>query len=429
MILAMLQALEKETSTKLKQELLKSLSNKSVLKLVVAMALDKVKYSYGIQQIPNYEEKKITMSLEQALDLLLANIPMRGNAGRALLADILSHVPSNDAEVIKRIIRRDLKCGVGRTMTNKVWKDLVTKPPYMRCNTFTSKTKKHIAYPALLQEKCDGRFLYTIKDGDNVTYMSRQGEESDFPQLSADFLHMPDGVYVGELLVRGLNNRAEANGLLNSDDSTEANVYVQLWDYLTLDEFTAKQSIIPYTTRLGYLSLHIGKLKSTRLYLVETVQVNDSKEALTIVGQWMAEGREGGVLKDMSLPFKDHTSNQQLKLKLEMSIEVRCLGFTEGTTGTKREKTFGALVFANDEGTIKGQTSGFTDEMLFEISNNRDKYIGKIVEVEFNDLSKARDSDIYALSHPRFVKFRDDKVDTNTLAEALAIKEMAFGLQ
>lgn len=428
MILTILESLAAEPSTKRKLELLQGFDNLQDLKRVCELALDKVRFNYNIRQIPEYSTRDYKLTLRDALSMLEELQTLRGYAGRDYLIDVLGSLSKNDQEVIKRIIQRDLKCGVGRTMVNKVWKDLITKPPYMRCNVFSDKTSKHITFPAILQEKCDGRFLYIIKDNTKVTYMSRQGEESDFPQLTKDVLLLPNGVYVGELLVRGLTNRSEANGLLNSDEGTLANVYVQLWDYLTLREFSRKSSNIPYATRLEALSGYLNNIKSARLYIVETLEVGSIQEALVKTGQWMAEGREGGVLKDKKLLFKDHTSNQQLKLKLEMSIEVRCMGFTKGTPGTKREHTFGALVFANDEGTIQGQCSGFTDTDLWDIHCNRDNYMGKVLEVQFNDLSKARDSDTYSLMHPRFICFRDDKDETDTLEKALEIRQMAMRL-
>ena len=428
MILQMIESLASLSSTKQKQELLGSFSNLPVLKRVFTMALDKVTYSYGIRQLPKYTSQATSLSLAQALDMLEGLHKTTGHAGRDLLADTLSKLSANDANVIERIVRRDLKCGVGRTMTNKVWKDLITKPPYMRCAVYSEKTSKHIVFPAVLQEKADGRFLYAIKDGKSITYMSRQGEESDFSQLTEAFLKLQDGVYVGELLVRGVESRSEANGILNSDKAHLANVYVNLWDYLTLDEFSNKISNVSYAKRFQYLISILEGAPEGQLYVIPNIEVRSIQEALVIVGTWMYEGKEGGVLKDYSLPFKDHTSNKQLKLKLEMDIEVKCTGFTEGTPGTSREATFGAMTYSNDEGTIQGQTSGFTDADLTLFNSNRVHYIGKVFTIQFNDLSKSRSSDTYSLMHPRFIMFREDKDITNTLGEAFAIKDMAMCL-
>jgi hypothetical protein len=106
---------------------------------------------------------------------------------------------------------------------------------------------------------------------------------------------------------------------------------------------------------------------------------------------------------------------------------MRITGFQEGTPGTKREATFGAMIFENDEGTIKGRCSGFTDKQLEDFNSRREELIGKIIEVQFNDLSKARDSDYYALSHPRFIEIRE-KDETDTLEKAFELRQMAMEL-
>jgi ATP-dependent DNA ligase len=143
----------------------------------------------------------------------------------------------------------------------------------------------------------------------------------------------------------------------------------------------------------------------------------------------MKQGLEGGIIKDWSLIYKDGTAKKQLKLKLVISAEVRVTGFIEGKKGTKRENTFGSLIFENDEGTIKGSTSGFTDKMLEEINSNRDSWIGRVIEVEFNDITKSRDSETYAFSHPRFIADRsDEKNSTDTLERCQEMKEMAMNL-
>jgi DNA ligase-1 len=126
--------------------------------------------------------------------------------------------------------------------------------------------------------------------------------------------------------------------------------------------------------------------------------------------------------------FRDGTAKDQLKLKLCIDADVRCTGFTEGTKGTKREQYFGAITFENDEGTIKGQCSGFNDKQLIDFNSKRDELIGKIMVVQFNDLTKARNSDVYSLSHPRFIEFRDDKDSTDTLERVQELRNMAMEL-
>ncbi len=87
------------------------------------------------------------------------------------------------------------------------------------------------------------------------------------------------------------------------------------------------------------------------------------------------------------------------------------------------------MTFETDDGLIKGSVSGFNDKQLAKINKNRDFYIGTIATVEFNALTKGRNNDYYAFSHPRIIELnRTDKQDTDTLERCLEMEAMAKGL-
>lgn len=427
MIYKILDEIAKTSATNSKVSMLKAHSDNELLKRVVSMALDKVRFSYGIRKFPVVSPAtKPTMSLPEALDFLefqLATRNITGNSAISELCNVLSKLSQEDFIVIQRVLGRDLKCGVGRTLVNSVIPNLITKVPYMRCGVFSSKTNARIKYPALLQLKSDGRYVAVTVDNGDVTFTSRSGEEQEFPELHEVFSKYPDGVYMGELLVTGEADRAVANGLINSSEPPHDKIYCVLWDVVTLIGY-AEGSSIPYQARLRLLN----KIVTTndKVQVTDTIEVKDKQEALKIVGDWMSKGLEGGVIKDKSLGFKNHTSPLQLKIKLEVDATVRIIGFTKGTG--KRELTFGAIEFKTDDGLIQGQTSGFSDELLNQISNNREKYLGMLMDVTFNDISLARGSSVYALSHPRFKEFRTDITETDTLERIKELIEMAKAL-
>ena len=151
--------------------------------------------------------------------------------------------------------------------------------------------------------------------------------------------------------------------------------------------------------------------------------VNDAKAALERSSEFMNQGLEGGVLKDTNMVFKNGTNQQQLKIKLKVDCEMRIKGFTEGTG--KREGYVGAIIFENDEGTVKGQCSGFSEAQMIEFTKSKEAYINKIISVEFNDLTKSENNDYYALMHPRFIEIRNDKTETDTLEKVIQLRDMA----
>lgn len=206
------------------------------------------------------------------------------------------------------------------------------------------------------------------------------------------------------------------------------------WDYVTLEEYTSAANKIkcktPYHERFAKLeeiTFDVSGVGS-HIRVIESHEVNSIQEALNYCAKWLNDGCEGGILKDRNSVFRDGTNPQQLKLKLEIDIEVRITGFIEGTIGTAREKTFGSMLFETDDKNIRGSVSGFTDAQLQDFNSRREELMDKIFTIQFNDLTKGRDNDYYALSHPRFIELRNDKNETDTLERAMELKKMAMCL-
>lgn len=426
-----LEELNLENGKNYKMDVLRKHSDNELLQKLLAMTYDKVRYTYGItlrniRYTPEaiYSTKESQYTLDEALRVLKSEFCTRnltGGAAQEALETMLESMSKADARIIGLVLGRDLKIGMGRSLINKVFKNLIVKPPYMRCGIYSEKTVKKIKFPAFAQEKCDGRYVAVIVESGAITFQSRSGEEQDFPMLKNQFNSMEPGVYIGELLVEEEPNRALANGIINSSDPDHSRIYLQLWDFISLEEWSRpkdKEDKTPYSQRFRELRANI---KGTSLFLVETQAVTSIEEALEFTRTLMAEGKEGAILKDQDNIFLDHTSPTQLKLKVSFEIDVFIIGFTEGTKGTSREKTFGAIEYTTgaDVEFIKGQVSGISDKDLIDFNSRREELIGTVMAVEANDITKSRDKAYYSLSHPRFIELRPDKTTADTYTRAL----------
>ena len=436
-----IQELNLENGSNYKLSILKKYKDNELFQRVLKMTYDTVVYNYYIKKIPSFVPSGNNYILEHSLDLLeaLYTREKTGHEGIAHLQSILASSSPQNCDVITKIIGRDLKINIGKTQINKVFPGLITKPVYMRCDVYSDKTAKGISYPSYIQLKSDGTFReFNVQNG-AVTSRSRSGEEYEYPIIFETMKDFPDGIYTGELTVKGISDRAIGNGLINSDNPPHNDIILELWDVISHDEYNqARQKDkknpckTTYEKRFNNLITILyneNGLISENIKLIPYFIVKDLEMALRQTSRWMSEGYEGAILKNFSGVFKDGTSKDQLKLKLEIDLEVRLVGFQEGTPGTKREKTFGAFIFENDEGTIKGRCSGFTDAQLDEYNSKRDELIGKVFSVQFNDLTKAENNDYYALSHPRFLEFRNDKDETDTLEKAFELRDMAMKLK
>ena len=477
-----LKEINESNSTNYKLDVLKKYKESTLVKRVLKMTHDNVIYNYGIGKTTLLKYKDLEhsgeLSLQDGLDFLenkLATRELTGNAAISALIEVLQGLSAENADIIKKIIERDLRINVGRTGINKVHKELIERPAYMRCDVLTKKTAKNITYSAVLEKKSDGTYREFSVDANEVSTRSRSGESYDYPTLNPVLSQLKSNVYTGEMTVRASEEtmkvvfeklehakrrgddteeleeiirkyqehqekkleyilpRGIGNGILNSDDIPSKDVIIELWDCVSFQEYNHSKkkdkknpNKTPYSVRFQNLKDNIAEINDERIRIIEHVEVHNSNDVMLQNKIWMEKGYEGSVLKDWSGVFEDGTSKKQLKIKLKISAEMRIIGFQDGTIGTKREGKVGSIIFGNDEGTIKGRCSGFSDEFLEELTNNKEYYLGKIFEVEFNDLSRATGNQYYALSHPRYMELRDEKDTTDTLEEVFKMREMAM---
>ena len=434
MLKDILNELNESNSSNYKLDILKKYKDNSELKKLLELTYNRNKYNFNvsknciIKDNPNILESNGSKTVDELLSALeiLGEGTIRGNEAHQFVCNHLKCLDNNNKEIFLNVLGRDLKIGLNVKSINKVFKNLIPKPNYMRCAVLSEKTLKKIKFPAFIQLKMDGTYREIhVADG-QVTGKTRSGEEYFNPVLFKEMENFPNGYYTGELTIDG-ESRFTGNGLINSLNPPYEKITFTVWDYLTDDDYLEKTKT-PYYSRFESLSDIIEKHKSNRVKLVPNHEVNSIDEALKYVSDWMEQGLEGGVLKDKNNVFKNGTSGTQLKIKLKVDAEMRITGFTDGTIGTKREGKIGAIQFSNDEGTIKGQCSGFSDEELDLFTKNKDNLIGRIISVEFNDIVKSENNDYYALSHPRFIEIRNDKDETDTLEKVIQLRDMAKSL-
>jgi len=409
-----------ENGSNYKKEVLTKHKDNELLQRVLKMTYDRVTFTYGItMKNVDIESQTIIdgepLNLSQMLDSLedyYCTRQLTGNAAIEGLSTLLSQAREEDAKVLEMIINRDLRINLGKTHINKVFKNLIVKPPYMRCSLADKLDR--ITYPAIVQTKADGSYRSLIIDNGEVTLMGRSGEQDDFPMFFNKVSTLPDGVYIGELLIRslpGAKNRMKANGLINSDVEQE-DMFLQTWDYLTLQEWNEKKSIQDYWDRLVLLEQNIKNCPN-EIELIEGKIVNSYEEAMEFYKVQTNKGLEGAVLKNLDTPFKDHTSPTQIKLKEEAVSEVIITGYQEGEG--RLVGTLGAMYYVSSDGLVEGKMGGFNDETRKEIWDNQEKYSDTIVSVKYNGVTKAKGKDTFALMFANFVEFRPEKDEADNL--------------
>lgn len=435
-----LMQLASDNGRKFKEELLLSHKDNDMLKRTVQLALDPT-VNFYIRKIPSYTPVTPVWSLGEAFVQLnaLSNRVVTGNAAIEHLANILSHLDENDAEVVKKIIAKDLRCGVQESTANKVWKGLIPEFPYMRCALPKHAKMDKFSWKdgVFSQLKADGMFANVSRYNDgSVSLLSRSG--SEFPieqfgqlakQVSCTF--DPNTQMHGEMLVKRdgkILPREIGNGILNSvlkGGSFKDNEVPMLlvWDQIPLN-FAVPGGMCktPYFERYNGLKQQIDGEKPTLIEMIETRIVHSMEDAHEHYAEMLAKGYEGTIIKNRTAVWKDTTSKEQVKYKLDIDVDLEIVGFTEGNG--KNAELFGSITCKSAEGNLVVNVSGFKDKKQSgvmtraEIWEQRNELIGTIITVKSNNMMPpTKSNDKWSLFLPRAVEFRSDKKQADSLAK------------
>jgi hypothetical protein len=373
--------------------------------------------------------KQIDQSTFKALDELI-NRKVTGNAARERLIDILSEHDPHAAVIINRIVNRDLRCGAGTSISNKVWKGLIPEYPVMLCGKYDAKAEKYLAGKGKLiaQKKSDGgRVNIKVDLNGGVTYHSRSGSVLNlYGAFDSVFTNFPGQVFDGELLVKtanGVADRKTGNGFYTKavrntlSEAEAARFVMDIWDVIPTDVFHGVQpSTETYRTRLKNVTRMLTKVDS-RIEVSEGYECDSMAECMAVYDVMRARGEEGIIIKVLDgAIWEDRRSKDCVKVKAEETGDFLCTGWEYGTPGTQYEKMLGNLKCETSDGLCKFNVgSGFNDLDR----EDPDQYVGRIIEIKYNEViaSRARKDGTKSLFLPIFSQIRFDKTVANSLAE------------
>jgi DNA ligase-1 len=450
-----------ESSTLKKTELVTKYSDNELFKRVLYMANSK-RVKFFIKQIPecqnllvpieeNYSESSLIWGLDQ-LERLMSR-EKTGHEAINFLKNVLETVHPDAAYIIERVIEKDCKIGYGTRMINKVFPDLIEKTGYMGCKPYTKEgiLKLLAKGPCFSQEKMDGRYMNAVVQGGELDPESRQGEPTILEDnvMFEELRSLSDCVLNGELTMVGYP-RYISNGIISSLISISAKrsegkdvtkelakfeskhlpfkdalsrIRFTAWDMLTLDEYFNRKCKRPYHIRLRDLTLTLNGTK-TRAYqtlsVVETKTVFTLQDVMDHFDEVVARDGEGTVVKSMDGVWADTKPAYQIKVKKEINLDLRVIGFNYGTKGTKNEFVISSINVKSEDDKLYTTPGGMDEDMMDYVTENQDKLMNSIIEIKCSGLSQDSKGN-YSTLHPRFCKLRDDKYTANTLEECIEI--------
>jgi len=396
------------------------------------LALDPM-ITFGLKQIPEKTDEDGPGLPWDSFTLALTGFITRnvtGNTARDMIQSMMKSATKKEWNGwYRRILIKDLRCGVSEKTINKVVEKNYAdySIPIFGCQLAhdSANHESKVSGTKLIEVKLDGvRVITIVRSDGRVDMFSRNGKELlNFPHIAEQISSVikqkgssksMDVVLDGEIMSSSFQDLMKQ--VHRKDNVQAGDAILNLFDVMPLADF--EQGI--YNKPQSLRSKMVEHWVNTYQDLIPNVTyvANELVDLDTAEGQKRFKeinqkaidgGYEGIMIKDPLAPYECKRSTAWLKLKpfIEVSLEVKEV---EEGTGRNVGKLGAFVCEGEDDGKIirVNVGSGFTDDNRDAYWSDRDNLIGNILEVRADAITQNQDGS-YSLRFPRFLRFRGFK--------------------
>jgi len=376
--------------------------------------------TFGVKKVPSHsgpDGQGLPWEAFKELCHLLQTRQLTGDDARSAIELALSASTERQWNGwYRRILIKDLRCGVSEKTINKIVKDAVPVFECMLAHDGANHEKK-VKGKKLLEPKLDGVRVLTLVDMNSrtVTMYTRNGKIlENFSHITKSLEENIDLIgrsvmLDGEMIstsFQALMKQVHRKSDVKSDDAV-----LMLFDIIPLSEFQVGKSILGQKRRTNLLKGmkeifdKIGNIGIVPQLEVDLDTAVGEMQFIAFNKDAIANGYEGIMIKDLDAKYECKRSVSWLKQKPFIEVSLTIVGIEPGTG--KNEGKMGAAIC---EGTEDGKFirvnvgSGWTDDQRAEID---DQVIGQVLEVRADAITRSQDSeDVYSLRFPRALRFR-----------------------
>ena len=415
--------LESNNSRLFKEDIIEKNLNYKEFQEGLAMCLDPL-VTFGVKQVPESEKNGNGLNWEDFKNSanLLIERESTGHAARDLIIDLMNLSKEDQwNNWYRRILIKDLRCGVSEKTVNNVAKkmNLKFRVPVFSCMLAHDGAKhpKKIKGDCLVEYKYDGVRVVAIVKKNKATLYSRNGK------IFNNFAHIENAlskpeynnfVFDGEVMsddFQALMKQVYRKSGANTEDA-----YLALFDMLPLKEFNEGRSKLNSLERKQELN-KLSKTFGSEIKLVDYEIINfDNEQGQEKFSEMNKEalekGFEGLMIKPSNNYYECKRSHAWLKIKPFIEVTLKVIDIQEGTG--KHEGKLGAFsVEGEDDGKFFSLSvgSGLTDEQRDMYWADKDRLIGRLIEVRADAITKSIEGEHFSLRFPRFKSFRGFEKD------------------
>ena len=392
----------------------------------VKMALDPL-CTFGVKQVPERTDVLTGQGLSwinfKVLATQLQNREITGHAARDAIQLSMNVATTEQWNMFyRRILIKDLRCGVSEKTINKVAKKFPQyKIPIFTCQLAhdSANHEKKMTGVKQIEVKLDGVRVVTIIQGDKVEMFSRNGKQfhnfghiiSEIEKVVKEKPSPYPLVLDGEVMSSDFQDLMQQVHRKDGKQSTDA--VLHLFDTIPLEDFQKGKWDKPQSFRSAitkaWVDQNASALEHVQALDWEDVDLStpEGEERFVELNKAAVDGGyEGVMIKDANASYECKRSHAWLKAKPFIEVTLGVKNVEEGTG--RNEGKLGALVCSGtDDGKniLVNVGSGFTDNERSAYWLDRSSLVGHLVEVRADAITQNQDG-TYSLRFPRFKTFR-----------------------
>lgn len=348
---------------------------------------------------------------------------------------INSQTDADSRWLAEMVVTKNLKIGITAKTINKVFgKNFIPEFAIMLGKPYQDY-KQIVKGPFIITEKLDGHRRILVKENGVIKFHTRSGIVDDgLVDLEYEAMKLPDNcAYDGEALAIGKFNNAlelrQATNSIMNRDGIRTGVTYNIFDSMPIEEFKQGRSTQPAYIRkiftgalfndpsilkLADITTNVkGTMKNLAIsydfQFITSVPImgyaSTEEDVISFAQHVWDRKFEGVMALQKDSYYETKRSNNLLKVKCTESHDLPIVDMIEGTN--KNEGKLGALV-VNYKGYRVGVGTGLTDYDRDLFWQNKDKYIGKIIELDTFGETKNKDGSL-SLNCAVFKGVRNDK--------------------
>lgn len=321
--------------------------------------------------------------------------------------------------LLKELICKDLSIGCDAKTINSVMPGLIPTFNVMLAEKFFDKPERVEGKEFALTTKIDGGRIIAIKENGQVSFFTRAGQKYEgLVDLENELKEIIDDNFVldGEITLldpKGLSSKDQYKETMKitRKDGEKHGVKMLVFDYMPVANFKAQNCPVAYSSRRAHLSTMFDLCALTYFELLPLLYVgSDTSVICKCLDEAIADGQEGIMINICDAPYEFKRTTNLLKVKKMNTMDLQIIGFEEGTG--RLAGTLGAILVRYKNGNTVKVGSGFADYLRKQIWDNRDTYMGAIVEVKYFEETTNQDGG-ESLRFPIFNDFRPDKLEAD----------------